>query len=67
MRNPERWQLPENDPRPIPDRRNAALIGLGVVLILVLGGLLLAHVLGGMTREQDCALSGRSNCFANPQ
>jgi hypothetical protein len=67
MKNPDRWQLPENDPSSTPDRRRVALIGLSVVLILVLGGLVLTHVLGGMTREQDCALSGRSNCFANPQ
>jgi len=38
------------------------LVGLVVVLLLVVGGLLLTHVLRGMSQLQDCALSGRSNC-----
>jgi len=37
------------------------LVGLVIVLLLI-GGLVLAHVLGGMARLQDCALSDRSNC-----
>jgi hypothetical protein len=41
-------------------------MGLVMILILVAAGLLLTHVLGGMTREQDCALSGRSNCGQRP-
>jgi hypothetical protein len=39
-----------------------ALIALGVVVVLVLGGLWLAHVLGGAASVQDCVASGRSNC-----
>jgi hypothetical protein len=42
------------------------LIGLVVIVLLILGGLFLTHTLGGMARLQDCALSGRSNCSANP-
>jgi hypothetical protein len=45
-----------------PDRRRGALIGLLVVLLLVIGGLALAHVLRNMSRLQDCAMSGRTNC-----
>jgi hypothetical protein len=37
-----------------------------MIVILVIAGLTLTHVLGGMARLQDCALSGRSNCSANP-
>jgi hypothetical protein len=35
-------------------------------VILVIAGLMLTHTLGGAARLQDCALSGRSNCFDNP-
>lgn len=45
-----------------PDRRRGALIGLVVVALLVVGGLVLAHVLRNMSRIQDCAMAGRTNC-----
>jgi hypothetical protein len=66
MRNPDHWEPPERESDPAPVTRRAALIGLVVILILVAGGLLLTHVLSGMTRVQDCALSGRSNCGQRP-
>jgi uncharacterized iron-regulated membrane protein len=66
MKNPDPWQPPDREPDPTPTTRRAALIGLAMIVLLVLGGLLLTHILGGMTRLQDCALSGRSNCFNNP-
>ncbi|HEX3396162.1 MAG TPA: hypothetical protein VHS76_05625 [Steroidobacteraceae bacterium] len=66
MRNPDPWQPPEPNPDPPPITRRAALIGLAMIVILVLAGLYLTHVLGGMARLQDCALSGRSNCSAAP-
>jgi hypothetical protein len=66
MRNPDKWQPPDPDPDPMPVTRRAALIGLILVLLLVLGGLVLTHILGDMTRVQDCALSGRSNCSTSP-
>jgi hypothetical protein len=73
MRNPDKWQPePEEPPIPAPrpagqssdepDRRGAALVGLCVILVLVIGGLMLAHELRSMALLQDCALSGRSNC-----
>lgn len=46
----------------VPDPRRAALVGLLVTLLLVLGGLLLIHVLGRAARLQDCVMSGRTNC-----
>jgi hypothetical protein len=62
MRNPDHW-LPDESDRPrAPDSRRPALIGLIIVLCLIAGGLALTHILAGMTRLQDCALSGRSNC-----
>jgi hypothetical protein len=66
MRNPDPWQPREPEPDPAPATRRAALIGLGLIVILVVAGLALTHILGGMTRLQDCALSGRSNCSTNP-
>ncbi len=46
----------------VPDPRRAALVGLLVTLLLVLGGVLLVHVLGRAARLQDCVMSGRTNC-----
>jgi hypothetical protein len=45
-----------------PDTRRGAVVGLILILVLILGGLYLAHVLRGASQLQDCALSGRSNC-----
>jgi hypothetical protein len=42
--------------------RRGPLIALAVVLALVVGGIGLTHVLSGVTKIQDCAMSGRSNC-----
>jgi hypothetical protein len=66
MRNPDPWQPREPEGESAPPARRSALIGLVLVVLLVLGGLYLTHVLSGMSRLQDCALSGRSNCSANP-
>ncbi len=61
MRNPDKWQPPEEEPQ-VPSGRRAALIGLILVVLLVGGALILSRVLRGMSQLQDCALSGRSNC-----
>jgi hypothetical protein len=47
---------------PTPDPRRRAVIGVVVVIVLVVGGLLLVHALQNMSRIQDCAMSGRTNC-----
>jgi len=56
--------MTENNPHDAADlrARRAALIGLIFVLVLVVGGLLLTHILRGMSEIQDCAMSGRTNC-----
>jgi hypothetical protein len=46
----------------VPDSRRGALIGFGLVLLLIVGGLVLAHVLRGTAQVQDCVMSGRTNC-----
>ena len=45
-----------------PDPRRAALIGLIVTLLLIVGGVFLVHILGRAARLQDCVMSGRTNC-----
>jgi hypothetical protein len=47
---------------PAPDPRRRAVIGVVVVIVLVVGGLFLVHELQNMSRIQDCAMSGRTNC-----
>jgi hypothetical protein len=64
MKNPDHWQPPEREPDPAT--RRAALIGMVVIVLLIFGVLLLTHILGGASRLQDCALSGRSNCSSTP-
>jgi len=57
-------QQPEGQPedQPEPDLRRAALARLVFILLLVAGGLVVVHILGGMSRLQDCVMSGRTNC-----
>ena len=45
-----------------PDPRRSAAIGLIVIVLLVIVGLFLIHVLRDMSRVQDCAMQGRTNC-----
>lgn len=42
--------------------QRAALIGLAICLLLVLGGLFLVHELKKMSDVQDCVMQGRTNC-----
>lgn len=62
--SPTRHFLPSGGEEPgIPrDSRRAALVGLIVTLLLVVGGVVLVHVLGRAAKLQDCVMSGRTNC-----
>jgi hypothetical protein len=40
----------------------AAIVGLVVCLVLVLGGLFLVYKLKAMSELQDCVMQGRTNC-----
>jgi hypothetical protein len=42
--------------------QRAALIGLVICLLLVLGGLFLVYELKKMSDVQDCVMQGRTNC-----
>lgn len=47
---------------PNPPRRRGALVGLVFIVLLILAGLILAHILGKAARTQDCVISGRTDC-----
>jgi len=40
----------------------AAVVGLIICLVLVLGGLFLVYKLKAMSALQDCVMEGRTNC-----
>lgn len=62
MRNPDKWQPSDPDEHGAAPSRRGALIGLALIVLLIIGGLLLSHILGGMSQYQDCVLSGRHDC-----
>jgi len=66
LRGPALYFVPGEDPQPesppVPDPRRAAVMGLVVTVLLVLGGVLLVHVLSRTAKLQDCVMSGRTNC-----
>jgi len=66
LRGPSLYFVPGDDPEPemprAPDPRRAAVAGLLVTVLLVLGGVLLVHVLSRTAKLQDCVMSGRTNC-----
>jgi hypothetical protein len=53
---------PDPDDEYEPASNRGALIALGVVAALILGGLWLMHVLSAASATQDCIASGRTNC-----
>lgn len=57
-----RGEDPPSETSPVPDSRRAAVAGLVITLLLVLGGLFLVHVLNRTGKLQDCVMSGRTNC-----
>jgi hypothetical protein len=66
LRGPALYFVAGEDPQPemprVPDPRRAAVVGLVITVLLVLGGVLLVHVLNGTAKLQDCVMSGRTNC-----
>jgi hypothetical protein len=66
LTGPALYFVPREDPQPemprAPDPRRAAVAGLVVTVLLVLGGVLLVHALSRTAKLQDCVMSGRTNC-----
>jgi hypothetical protein len=42
--------------------RRGAIAGLAIAVILIAGGIWLAHALSAQSKLQDCLMSGRTNC-----
>jgi hypothetical protein len=66
FRGPALYFVAGEDPQPglprFPDPRRAAVAGLIITVLLVLGGVFLVHVLSRTAKLQDCVMSGRTNC-----
>jgi hypothetical protein len=52
----------ESHRRQDANSHRAAIVGLIICLVLVLGGLLLVYKLKAMSELQDCVMQGRTNC-----
>ena len=52
----------ESHRRQDANSHRAAIVGLIICLVLVLGGLLLVYKLKAMSELQDCMMQGRTNC-----
>jgi hypothetical protein len=66
LRGQALYFVPGEDPQPemprAPEPRRAAVAGLIITVLLVLGGVLLVRVLSRSAKLQDCVMSGRTNC-----
>ncbi|HEX4368557.1 MAG TPA: hypothetical protein VH023_17095 [Rhodopila sp.] len=55
--------MTEEDPKSSPWR---AVVGLGLIVVLILGVLFVMHELQHAAAIQDCVASGRTNCAPIP-
>jgi hypothetical protein len=55
--------MPEEEPKSSPLR---AVVGLGLIVVLILGVLFVMHELQQSAALQDCLASGRTNCAPIP-
>jgi hypothetical protein len=58
----EKYERAPDEPDDFRHRMLMNALGLAVTVVLVAGGLWIAEVMAHMRKDQDCALSGRSNC-----
>jgi hypothetical protein len=59
----EKYERTPEEPDDFRHRMIMNGLGLGVTVVLIAGGLWIAEVMAHMRKDQDCALSGRSNCM----
>ena len=66
LMGPTTYFVASEGPQPemprFPDPRRAAVAGLLITVLLILGGVFLVHVLSRTATLQDCVMSGRTNC-----
>jgi len=55
--------MSEEDPKASPWR---AVVGLGLIAVLIVGVLFIMHELQSAASLQDCVASGRTNCAPIP-
>ena len=55
--------MTEEEPKSSPLR---AVVGLGLIVVLILGVLFVMHELQHAAAIQDCVASGRTNCVPIP-
>jgi hypothetical protein len=59
----EKYEHTSDEPDDFRHRMLMNVLGLTVTVVLVAGGLWIAEVMAHMRKDQDCALSGRTNCM----
>jgi hypothetical protein len=58
----EKYERAPDEPDDFRHRMVMNGLGLVVTVVLIAGGLWIAEVMAHMRKDQDCALSGRTNC-----
>jgi hypothetical protein len=58
----EKYERARDEPDDFRHRMTMNALGLVVTVALILSGLWIADVMAHMRKNQDCALTGRSNC-----
>ena len=59
----EKYERTPEEPDDFRHRMMMNGLGLVVTVVLIAGGLWIAEVMAHMRKDQDCALTGRSNCM----
>jgi len=59
----EKYERAPEEPDDFRHRMVMNGLGLVVTMVLIAGGLWIAEVMAHMRKDQDCALSGRTNCI----
>jgi len=59
----DKYERAPEEPDDFRHRMLMNALGLAVTVVLIGGGLWIAEVMAHMRKDQDCALTGRSNCM----
>lgn len=58
----EKYERAPGEPDDFRHRMAMNAVGLGITIALIVSGLWIAEVMAHMRKNQDCVLTGRSNC-----